>query len=83
MKKIKMASPLYILRNECEQDLSGVLKKLAQIGFDGIEFLGFFGHSAAEVKQMLLDNGLENMHASNKSKDPSVSKPLSCLWQSA
>lgn len=59
MKKIKMASPLYILRNECEQDLSGVLKNLAQLGFDGIEFLGFFGHSAAEVKQMLLDNGLE------------------------
>lgn len=59
MKKIKMASPLYILRNECEQDLAGVLRKLAKIGFDGIEFLGFFGHSADEVKQMLLDNGLE------------------------
>lgn len=59
MKKIKMASPLYILRDECEQDLSGVLRKLAQIGFDGIEFLGFFGHSAEDVKQMLVDNGLE------------------------
>ena len=59
MKKIKMASPLYILRNECERDLANVLRKLAQIGFDGIEFLGFFGHSAEEVKQMLLANGLE------------------------
>jgi len=54
-----MASPLYILRNECERDLSGVLKKLAQIGFDGIEFLGFFGHTADEIKQMLRSNGLE------------------------
>ncbi len=59
MKKIKMASPLYILREECAKDLAGVLKKLAEIGYDGIEFLGFFGHSATEVKAMLDENGLE------------------------
>ena len=59
MKSIKMASPLYILREDCQRDLAGVLQKLAQIGFDGIEFLGFFGHSAQEVKQMLEENHLE------------------------
>lgn len=59
MKRIKMASPLYILREECAKDLAGVLKKLAEIGYDGIEFLGFFGHGAAEVKAMLDENGLE------------------------
>ena len=59
MKNIKMASPLYIVREECQRDLAGVLKKLADIGFDGIEFLGFFGHTAQEVKQMLDQNGLE------------------------
>jgi len=59
MKNIKMASPLYIVREDCEKDLSGVLRKLAAIGFDGIEFLGFFGHTAEEVKEMLLENGLE------------------------
>lgn len=59
MKNIKMASPLYILRDECEQDLAAVLHKLAQLGFDGIEFLGFFGHSAEEVRKMLDDNGLQ------------------------
>ena len=58
MKQIKMASPLYILRNECERDLAGVLRKLARIGFEGIEFLGFFGHSAEEVRQMLDEHGL-------------------------
>lgn len=36
-----------------------MLRKLAEIGFDGIEFLGFFGHSADEVRQMLLDNHLQ------------------------
>ncbi|MBR4865463.1 MAG: sugar phosphate isomerase/epimerase [Clostridia bacterium] len=59
MKRIKIASPLYIIREECAKDLAGVLKKLAEIGYDGIEFLGFFGHSAAEVKAMLEENGLE------------------------
>ena len=58
MSKIKMASPLYILRNDCENDLAGVLEKLGQIGFDGVEFLGFFGHSAQSVHKMLADNGL-------------------------
>jgi len=59
MKKIKMASPLYILREECTEDLAAVFQKLASIGFDGIEFLGFFGHSAEKVRQMLDENGLE------------------------
>jgi len=59
MKKIKMASPLYIVREECQRDLAGVLKKLADIGFEGIEFLGFFGHTAEEVKHMLDENHLE------------------------
>ena len=59
MKNYKIASPLYIVRNECAQDLAAVLKKLAQIGYDGIEFLGFFGHTKEEVKKMLDDNGLE------------------------
>jgi len=59
MKSIQMASPLYILREECAQDLPAVLKKLADIGFDGIEFLGFFGHTAYDVRKMLGDHGLK------------------------
>lgn len=58
MKKIRMASPLYILRDQCEQDLAAVLKKLAELGFEDIEFLGFFGHSAREVRELLEENGL-------------------------
>ena len=58
MKNIRMASPLYIVREDCAKDLAAVLKKLAAIGFDGVEFLGFFGHSAEEVKKMLQDNRL-------------------------
>ena len=50
---IRMASPLYIVRQDCEKDLFAVLRRLAEVGFDGIEFLGFFGHGAKEVRQKL------------------------------
>ncbi len=50
---IKIASPLYIIREECANDLFSVLEKLAALGFDGVEFLGFFGHDVASVRKKL------------------------------
>lgn len=55
MQNVKMASPLYILREQCATDLFSVLRKLKDIGFDGVEFLGFFGHGADEVRRCLDD----------------------------
>lgn len=52
------AAPLYIVREECEKDLMGVLGKLKNAGFDGIEFLGFFGHSAEDIRRRLDELGL-------------------------
>lgn len=49
---------MYSVRDITEQDLSGALKKVAQIGYKMVEFAGFFGHSAEEVKAMLDKNGL-------------------------
>ncbi|RWZ59013.1 sugar phosphate isomerase/epimerase [Halobacillus fulvus] len=50
---IPVAAQLYTLRNETEKDFNGTLKKVADIGFEGVEFAGFGGHSASEVKEML------------------------------
>ena len=49
----KIGSPLFILRDECQRDLMGVLSELAEMGFEGIEFLGFFGHKPADIKRKL------------------------------
>lgn len=57
MKNTKFAAPLYIFRKECEKDLYDVLKKLKEIGFEGIEFLGFFGKEPEELR-----NKLEELH---------------------
>lgn len=46
---MKYASPLFIVKNQCEQDLYAVLEKVKKIGFDGVEFLGFFGKDVSEL----------------------------------
>jgi sugar phosphate isomerase/epimerase len=56
---IKIGSPLYILREECTNDLMVVIEKLAEIGYDGIEFLGFFGHNPSDIKKKLDSHGIK------------------------
>ena len=49
---------LYSVRDVTDKDLDGTLKKVAQIGYRYVEFAGFFGHSAEQVKAMLDNYGL-------------------------
>ena len=53
MINMKFASPLFILRKQCQEDLFSVLEKVKEIGFDGVEFLGFFGRSSNEIRKKL------------------------------
>ena len=34
-------------------DLAGALEAVAKMGYRAVEFAGFFGHAAADVKAML------------------------------
>ena len=58
MKKALVGYQLYSAREECNKDLLGVLKQLKALGYDGVEFAGFYGHTADEVKGMLDEAGL-------------------------
>ena len=49
----KIGAPLFIFRYECEKDLMAVIEKLSEIGYDGIEFFGFFGHTPSDIKRKL------------------------------
>ena len=49
---------LYSVRDITGTDLPGALKAVADLGYSFVEFAGFFGHSAEDVKKMLDDNGL-------------------------
>ncbi len=50
---------LYSIRDITGNDLEGALKKVAELGYKFVEFAGFFGHSAEEVKGWLDKYGLK------------------------
>jgi len=52
MIKFPIAIQLYSLRDEMAQDFEGTLKNVKKLGYDGVEFAGLFGKSAAEVKAL-------------------------------
>ena len=49
---------MYSLRDVTNEDLRGALKMVADMGYKYIEFAGFFGHAANEVKAWLEEYGL-------------------------
>lgn len=55
---MKKAVQMYTLRDDCEKDFFGTLAKVADLGFQGVEFAGFYGFSAEEVKEKLHQLGL-------------------------
>lgn len=59
MSKFKIGLQLYSVRDEMEKDMDAALKQVKAIGYDCVEFAGYFGHSAEEVRAMLDKYGLE------------------------
>lgn len=58
---MKFAVQLYSVRDHMKrgEDFLEVIKKVKEIGFDGVEFAGYFGHSAEELKAHCDSLGLE------------------------
>lgn len=44
---------LYSIKEETGRDFFGTLRRVAEIGYDGVEFAGYFGASAADLKALL------------------------------
>lgn len=56
---IKIGTQLYCVRKACAEDFAGTLKKVAEAGFEGVEFADYFGYSASEIRQMLDEANLQ------------------------
>ena len=50
---------LYSVRDITGENLDGALRQVAELGYKYVEFAGFFGHSAEDVKAMLDKYGLK------------------------
>jgi sugar phosphate isomerase/epimerase len=59
MTRIPIALQLYSVRQDCEKDLPGTLEAVAKMGYEGVEFAGYYGYEAAQLKTMLDDLGLK------------------------
>ncbi|WP_332633542.1 sugar phosphate isomerase/epimerase family protein [Halalkalibacter flavus] len=59
MKGIPVAVQMFTLREESQKDFAGTLKKVAELGYDGVEFAGYGGLSAIEVRALLDGLGLK------------------------
>ena len=58
MKRFKIGIQLYSLRDQMKEDFEGTLKKVSEIGYDCVEFAGYYDYSAEELKQILDKYGL-------------------------
>ncbi len=50
---------MYSVREAAAKDLAGVLKAVGQMGYEGVEFAGYYGHEAKAIRKMLDDSGLK------------------------
>ncbi|MDO6657770.1 sugar phosphate isomerase/epimerase [Anaerobacillus sp. 1_MG-2023] len=58
MANIPVAVQMYTLREESEKDFIGTLKKVSDIGYQGVEFAGYYDMSAKDLKKVMDDLGL-------------------------
>lgn len=56
---MKLGVGTYIVRGDAAADLEATLGKLARIGYDGVELLGFFGRSAGDIRRMTEGLGIQ------------------------
>jgi sugar phosphate isomerase/epimerase len=57
-RKPQIGAQLYSVRDLCGKDFVGTLKELKKEGYVGVEFAGYYGKSAKELRAILDDCGL-------------------------
>lgn len=59
LKEAVISLQLWSLNQECAKDFFGTLRQVREMGYEGVEFAGFHGKSAAEVRQAAEGLGLK------------------------
>jgi len=86
-KPLRVGVQLYSVRDDCAKDLPGVLEAVGKMGYTGVEFAGYYGRSAADLRRLLEQNhlscygthvGLEALQGDNLAKTIAFCKELGC-----
>lgn len=59
MQRMGIGLQLYTLRDHMAADPAGTLSKVAELGYEGVEFAGYFGTPAVELRALLDELGLK------------------------
>lgn len=59
MGKIPVGLQLYTVREAIEQDFEGTLRKVAKMGYAGVEFAGVYGKDIAKTRELLDELGIK------------------------
>ena len=63
MKKFPVALQLFSVRDDLAADFEGTIKKVAALGYDGVEFAGTYGRTAEQVKNICTEAGVKPVSA--------------------
>jgi sugar phosphate isomerase/epimerase len=58
-RAIPVGLQLYSVRKDCQKDLPGTIEAVAQMGYQGVEFAGYYDYTAKDIRKLLDDNGLK------------------------
>jgi sugar phosphate isomerase/epimerase len=58
MMHIPIAVGLHSIHEACEADLPAALAAVAEMGYEGVEFAGYYGHEVEELRRLLDHAGL-------------------------
>lgn len=63
MKTLPVAVQVYSVRDDAEKDFRGTMKKLKEMGYDGVELAGFYGLTPSEIRAAIEEAGLVALSA--------------------
>ncbi|MBQ9875046.1 MAG: sugar phosphate isomerase/epimerase [Thermoguttaceae bacterium] len=58
-KKVPIALQVYSVREFASKDMRGTLKRIADIGYKGVEFAGYYDYDAKDIRKWLDEAGLQ------------------------
>jgi sugar phosphate isomerase/epimerase len=61
MSRMGIGVQLYTLRDDMQKDMEGTLRKAAALGYEGVEFAGYFGMEAGALKKLMDEIGLKTI----------------------
>jgi len=50
---------LYSVRDECKKDFAKTVEQVAKIGYEAVEFAGYYNYKAKDLRKLLDNNGLK------------------------